>query len=64
LTVKVEPATFWSVSRFSDQVTVTVVPFDATSDDEIAGAVVSTMNERAALLPETPVAESVLFARQ
>ena len=49
LTEKAEPATAWAWSRFSDQVTVTVVPFAATAADEIVGGVVSTKNERVAL---------------
>ena len=48
-TENAEPATAWSVSRFSDHVTVTVVPSAATVAEEIVGGVVSTMNERVAL---------------
>ena len=43
------PGTACAWSRFSDQVTVTVVPSAPTEAELIVGAVVSTVNERVAL---------------
>ena len=48
-TEKAEPATACVWSRFSDQMTVNVVPSAATVAELIIGAVVSTTKERVAL---------------
>src|SRR5437879_9686698 len=59
-----EPGTAWVWSRFSDQVTVTVMPSAATVAELIVGAVVSTRKERIALKEELAADESTSFARQ
>ena len=43
VTVKLELASVWAVSRFSDHVTVTVLPSAATVAELIVGFVVSTV---------------------
>src|SRR5204863_8684349 len=63
-TEKAEPATACVWSRFSDQVTVNVVPSAATVAELIVGAVVSTRKERMALKEELAAEESTFLARQ
>src|SRR5438067_8787324 len=63
-TEKALPGTASVWSRFSDQVTVTVVPSEATVAELIVGAVVSTRKERIALKEELAADESTFFARQ
>ncbi len=58
------PATASPVSRFSDQVTVTVTPSVSIDAAAIVGAVVSTTKERVALYEEAAVELSTFFARQ
>ena len=64
VTVKALPGTAWVWSRFSDQVTVTVVPSAATVAELSVGAVVSTVKERTAEKEEPAAAASTFFARQ
>ena len=58
------PGTAWLWSRFSDQVTVTVVPLAATVAELIVGALVSTRKDWVALKAEEAAEESVFLARQ
>src|SRR3954447_13638623 len=62
--VNAEPGTFCVWSRFSDQVIVRVVPSAASVAELIAGAVVSTTNERVAVNEEAALELSTVRARQ